>query len=294
MIVVTAPTSSIGKQLVQNLVNAGERIRVIARDPSHLPRDIVDRVDVVQGSHGDARVIDKAFQDVDTVFWLVPPDPHARSLEAAYVDFTRPACAAMKSHGVSHVVGISALGRGTAWAAQAGLVTASLAMDDLIGSTGVNYHALTMPSFMDNTIRQAAAIKTQGMFFSPIAGDRKMPACATKDIASAAKHALSSTSWTGQGHIALLGPEDLSFNDMANIMSEVLEKPISYQQITFEAYKSRFLGFGMSDAMAEGMTNMASAKNNGLDNAEIRTLQNTTPTSFRQWCEDVLKPALDK
>lgn len=30
----------------------------------------------------------------------------------------------------------------------------------------------------------------------------------------------------------------------------------------------------------------------GLDNAEPRTPQATTPTTFRQWCEDVLKPAV--
>jgi hypothetical protein len=32
--------------------------------------------------------------------------------------------------------------------------------------------------------------------------------------------------------------------------------------------------------------------NEGLDNAEPRTPQATTPTSFRQWCEEVLKPAV--
>jgi hypothetical protein len=34
------------------------------------------------------------------------------------------------------------------------------------------------------------------------------------------------------------------------------------------------------------------AKNQGLDNAEPRTPQSTTPTSFRQWCEEILKPAV--
>ena len=31
---------------------------------------------------------------------------------------------------------------------------------------------------------------------------------------------------------------------------------------------------------------------NVLDNAEPRTPENTTPTSFRWWCEQVLKPAV--
>jgi hypothetical protein len=48
----------------------------------------------------------------------------------------------------------------------------------------------------------------------------------------------------------------------------------------------------MSEAMAQGMLDMAMAKNEGLDNAEPRTPLSTSPTSFRQWCDDVLKPAV--
>jgi len=48
----------------------------------------------------------------------------------------------------------------------------------------------------------------------------------------------------------------------------------------------------MSEAMAQGMLDMMVAKNEGLDNAQPRTPESTTPTSFRQWCEEVLKPAV--
>jgi len=292
MIVITAPTSDIGSQVLAKLVGASEPVRVIARDPSRIPADIRTKIEVVQGSHRDLDAVNRAFEGADAVFWLVPPDPRAESVEAAYVDFTRPACEAIRRQRVQRVIGISALGRGTAVALEAGFVTASLKMDDLIAGTGVNYRALTMPSFMDNLARQSESIKNQGIFFSPIAGDRKLPACATRDIASAAVRLLLDHSWTGQGHLAVLGPEDLSFDDMAQIMTEVLGKPVRYQQIPFEAYKARFVGFGMSDAMAQGMTDMAFAKNNGLDNGEPRTPDNTSPTSFRDWCEDTLKPAV--
>jgi uncharacterized protein YbjT (DUF2867 family) len=195
-------------------------------------------------------------------------------------------------HGVRRVVGVSALGRGTPWAARAGYVAGSLAMDDLIASSGAAYRALTNPSFMDNIARQAESIKNQGMFFSPIDGDRKLPAVATRDIAAAASRLLLDDTWSGAGEVPLLGPEDLSFNDMAEIISEVLGTQVRFHQTTFEAYKDRFVGFGMTDAMAQGMTDMAWAKNEGLDNAVQRTPENSTPTSFRQWCEQVLKPAV--
>jgi uncharacterized protein YbjT (DUF2867 family) len=165
-------------------------------------------------------------------------------------------------------------------------------MDDLIAGTGAAYRALTNPSFMDNIAVQAGAIKNQGMFFSPIAGDRKLPAVATRDTAATASRLLIDESWSGVDEVPLLGPEDLSFNDMAGIISEVLGREVRFQQTTFEAYNDRFVGLGMSEAMAQGMTDMARAKNEGLDNAVQRTPENSTPTSFRQWCEEVLKPAV--
>jgi uncharacterized protein YbjT (DUF2867 family) len=292
MIVITTPTGQIGRQVLGNLLESGEQLRVIARDPSQLPAGVREDLDIVEGSHGDAAVVDKAFAGADAVFWLVPLDPRAPSVDAAFAGFTRPAAEAFTRHGVGRVVGVSMLGRGTPWAAQAGFATGSLAMDDLIAASGVAYRALTNPYFIEDTVRQAESIKNQGVFSYPIAGDRKRPAVATRDIAAAAARLLLDARWSGAGEVPLLGPEDLSYNDMAEIISQVLGKDVRFQQITFEAYKDRFIRLGMSDAMAQGYTDLAWAKNEGLDNGVQRTPQNSTPTSFRQWCEEVLKPTV--
>jgi len=290
MIVVTAPAGLIGHQVLNNLLKSDEPIRVIVRDPSRLPAHIRERVEIVQGSHGDLDVVNQAFAGAHSLFWLVPPAPHAESVDAAYAGFSRPAAEAIVRHGVERVVSISALGRGVPL--NTGYIAASLAMDDLIASTGVHFRALTMPSFMDNILRQVGSIKSQGVFFDTTLADLKLPTCATRDIASAAARLLLDHTWSGQGHVAVLGPEDLSCNDMAQIMSEVLERPIRFQQISGEAFKARLIERGMSNAMVQGMLAMMMAKNEGIDKAEPRTAESTTPTSFRQWCEEVLKPAV--
>jgi uncharacterized protein YbjT (DUF2867 family) len=290
MIVITTPTGAIGQQVIEKLLDSNETIRVIARDPSHLPAPTRERVEVVQGSHSDSGIVDRAFEGADSVFWVVPPDFQTNNFETRYVEFVRPACEAFKSRGVKRVVAVSALGRG--WPKPAGLVSASVAMDDLIASTGVAFRALTMPSFMDNFLRQVEPIKNQGMFFSPMSGDRKAPTCATRDIAAVAAKLLLDPSWSGSGDVPVLGPEDLSFNEMAQIISEVLGRPVLFQQIPFEAFKARLIESGASQSMAKGMVDMMAAKNEGLDNMEPRTPESTTPTSFRQWCEEVLKPAV--
>jgi uncharacterized protein YbjT (DUF2867 family) len=290
MIAITTPTGQIGRQVLENVLDSGESIRVIVRDPAALPAATRERVQVVAGSHGDPDVVAEAFEGADAVFWLTPPDARAESLEAAYLDFTHPAAAAFKRLGVQRVVGISALGRGLPL--NSGYVGASLAMDDLIAGSGVSYRALTMPSFMDNLLRQVEAIRTQGMFFSPISADLKLPTVANRDIAAAAARLLLDPAWTGVDSVPVLGPEDLSHNEMAQIMTEVLGRPVRFQQTTIEAFKASLLGRGASEAMAQGTADMMAAKNQGLDNAELRTPQTGSPTTFREWCETVLRPAV--
>jgi uncharacterized protein YbjT (DUF2867 family) len=293
MIVVTTPTGQIGRQVLENVLRGSEPVRVIARYPDALSSETIARVEVVAGSHGDPEVVDKAFEGADSVFWLCPPDPRAPSAEVSYVEFTRPAAVAIDRHKVARVVGISALGRGSPIAEHAGLVTASLAMDDLLASTSASYCAVTNPSFMDNLLRQVETIRTQGAFFLPVDGDLKQPAAATRDIAAAAAGLLLDRSWSGDSERPVMGPEDLSFNEMAAIMTDVLGRPVRFERIPDDAYKARLLSFGMSEAMAQATLDMWTAYGEGLDLAEPRTAASTTPTSFRQWCGDTLRPAIE-
>jgi uncharacterized protein YbjT (DUF2867 family) len=293
MIVITAPTGNIGHQVLANVLAGDQPVRVIARDPARLPDSVRSRVEVVAGSHGDASVVARAFAGADTVFWLLPPNRQATSLDAAFVDFTRPAAEAIRSQGVRRVVSISAIGRATAYAGKAGQVTASLAMDDLLASTGAALRVLAMPSFMDNLLRQVQAIKSQGAYFDVVDADRRAPAVATRDIAAVAARLLLDASWTGQSEVPVLGPEDLSPNEMAAVMSDVLGFPVAYRQVPGEALRAQLTGRGMSEAVVDGMLEMMAAKDSGLDDVSWtpqRALD--TPTTFRQWCEAVLRPAV--
>lgn len=290
MIVITAPTGQIGSQVLDYVLDGAEAIRVIARDPSRLSPRVRERVEVVQGSHDDINVVTKAFAGADSVFWLVPPTPRAESIQGHILNFIQPVCEAINSQGVKRAIGVSSLGRGIA--KNAGQISAIFAMDDLIESTGVSYRSLCMPGFMENMLWHVEPIKRQGVFYYPMSGDRKVPHCATRDIAATAAKLLLDHSWSGQDSVPVLGPEDLSFNDMAQIMSEVLEKPVRFQQVPGEAYKATLIQHGMTETWAQGLINMAAAVDQGFYNAEPRTPQSTTSTSFRQWCEEVLKPAV--
>lgn len=290
MIVISTPTGQVGSQVLTRVLAGGAPVRVIVRDPSRLPADVRDRVEIVQGSTDDVRVVDEAFAGADTVFWLVPPNPRAPSVPGHLLDFVRPLCEALTNHDVRRAVGVSSLGRGVAH--HAGQISAVFAMDDLVESTGVHYRALCMPGYMENMLWQVEPLRSQGTFFQPTSGTRKVPTCATRDIATVAADLLLDQSWTGQAAVPVLGPEDLSCHDQAEIMSEVLDRPIRFQQITPDAYKASLTQHGMSEAWAQGLCDMSAAVDRGIYATAPGTSRAATPTTFRQWCEDTLAPAV--
>jgi uncharacterized protein YbjT (DUF2867 family) len=185
------------------------------------------------------------------------------------------------------VVAITALGRGTPWQERAGLVTASIHMDDMLMASGAAYRGLAMPSFMETTKRQAGVIKEKGLFFGPIRSDRTLPFTATRDMAAAAARLLTDRSWDGQSELPVLGPKDLSFDDQAAIISEVLGREVRYQQISFEQFRQQFLDRGASESFAQGYVDMYRAKDEGIDNVARRSPETSGTTSFRTFCEGI-------
>ena len=291
MIVITTPTGDIGAQVLDRVMDSGQAVRVIARDPSRLPARVRARAEVVEGSHGDAEVITKALAGADRLFWLVPPPPlsYPGSAEQYYLDFARPACEAIRGLGAG-VVGVSTLGHG--YQGKAGMLSAALAMDELIEGTGAAYRALALPFFMENLLRQAQAIKEQGMFSMANAAGQPLPAVATRDVAAAAAALLLGASWTGQASVPVAGPDNLTPDGMAEVISQTLGRTVRYRQVTVADRQAAQLQRGVSEAMAQDMADMVEAQNNGIYDAEPRDPDSAAATSFRQWCRDTLKPAI--
>lgn len=290
MIVITAPTGDIGGQVLDRVLDKGEAVRVIARDSSRLPERVRDQAEVVQGSHGDADTITKGLEGADRLFWLVPPAgrDYAGSAEHYYREFTRAACRAAASQGV-RVVGVTSLGHG--YQGEAGLLSAALAMDDLFVAAGVHYRALALPFFMENLLRQAPTMAEQGTWSMANSADRPLPTVATRDVASAAAALLLDSSWSGQVRVPLVSPETLTPDVMAEVISETLGRAVRYRQTPLADFQAAMVKRGTSQAMARDFAGMVQAQNNGIYDAEPHDPRTATATGFRQWCQDVLKPA---
>jgi uncharacterized protein YbjT (DUF2867 family) len=290
MIVVTTPTGQIGRHVVRGLLDAGEDVRVVVRDPARLADDVADRVDVVQGDHSEPALTMRAFAGADAVFHVVPPNPAAEDVPELYRAFAEAAAPALTGNRVRRVVAVSTLGRG--YQGNAGHLSAALDAEPILLAAGVDQRSLAMPFFMDNLLAQSAALRDHGMFSMPNTADRELLVVATPDIGRAAVDLLVDPDWTGQGVVPVVSPDHLTPNQMADVLSEVLGKEIQYQQTSVEDYSATLAQYGLSPAWVRGLADMATAQNDGIYDVEPRDTEALAPTTFRVWAQRALAPAV--
>ncbi|MBY8877226.1 NAD(P)H-binding protein [Actinacidiphila acidipaludis] len=289
MIVVTTPTGQIGGELVRLLLEREERIRVVVRDPARLDDAVRQRVEIVSGSHDDPAVLDRALSGAEALFWLVPPNPLAPSAEAHYVPFARAGAAAVARHDVGHVVGVSSAGHG--WPEPAGVLSAAFAMDAELRTSGAAYRALSMPFYMENLLRQRAPLSEHGAFSLTCAGDAPLATIATRDVAAVAADLLTDLSWAGQDDLPVFGPDRLTPEGMAEVISQELGRPVAYRRMGLDDYATLLRSQGASEQAVGDLTQAFAAQDHGIYDADWAVAA-PAPTDFRTWCREVLKPAV--
>lgn len=286
-IAVTTPTGHIGSRLVQNLLNANADLTLLLRNPDKLDPTVRSRVKIQQGELQDEDFVRRASQGATSLFWLTPNDPTTSDLRAWYDRMGASAAGAVQSNGISHVVNISSVG---AQLPNAGPVSGLGQIETYLNGTDANIIHLRPGFFMENTLMQLDAIRHQGSLFGPIPGDIPSPQIATRDIADVAARLLLDAGWSEKRVQGLHGPADLTFNQTAQILSDVLGRPIRFVTITPEQARQAFRGMGLSPAFAEAYLDMYAAFSQPGAIAEPRTSETTTPTTFQQWAAEVLKP----
>ncbi|MFI1164576.1 hypothetical protein ACH4UM_13340 [Streptomyces sp. NPDC020801] len=80
---------------------------------------------------------------------------------------------------------------------------------------------------------------------------------------------------------------------MAQVISEVLRRPVRVRRTGVADYRASLLERGASEGWAQGLADMAQAlEDQGFYGADAPSTPETAPTGLRQWCEEVLKPAV--
>jgi len=137
-----------------------------------------------------------------------------------------------------------------------------------------------MPSFMENLLGQAQTIKEKGMFFFPIETDHKAPTVATSDVAAVAAEFLIDSTWTRQADVPVLGPEDISPNEMAAILSKSWAVPFAFSRRRSKRSRARWPASAFRKPSHRAYADMMTAKNEGIDNTASRRSRRRLPLPF--------------
>lgn len=288
MILVTTPTGKTGSLITKELLEKGHPVKVFARHPDKIPHAWQSKLQIAEGSLLDLASFEKALQGCDTLYYCIPETHTQANVFDYYENFASIAQEAIKTSQVERVVLISGGGKGTPL--NAGLSSALHKAEDIVAQAGTAVKALRCPVFFESLLYQMEAIQEMGMFFLPFDGDYKAPQVAVKDIAQQAVKWLTDTSWKGVSGIGVQGAADISYNEMAETLSNVLQKPVRFQNVPKERYIQTLISIGSTEAFAQALVNMYDAIQQGVFKAEPRTSETTTPTSFASWAEAVFLP----
>jgi uncharacterized protein YbjT (DUF2867 family) len=289
-IVITTPTGNIGAPLARQLLEAGETVTLVARDPGKV-KSLADRgARVVAGSHDDASLLVEATRGAAALFVLAPPDMRATDLRAAYRRFGEAAAKAIEANRIGHVVHLSSVG--AELQSGTGPIVGLYENERILARACKNLVQLRPAYFMENTMMQIPAIQQAGALFTTLRGDTRIPMIATRDIAARAAALLAKRDWSGLQVVELQGGGVVSYDDVARILSEVLARPLRHTTIGGDQFREALVGMGVGPVVTDGLYELSVALEQGrIRFHEPRSASNSTPTSHPVFAQEVFGPA---
>jgi len=277
VILVTGATGKVGQEVVRQLASESVPVRAFVRDPARASVVRLPGVDIAVGDLGRPESLDRALSGVNRVFLLSPADPEQVTLQGNVVQ-------ACKRAGVARIVKISVAG-GPDAATQIGRW--HWTTEKQIEASGLGFTMLRPTLYMQQTLSFAPSVATSGSFSAPM-GTGEVALVDTRDVAAVAVRAL-----TEDGHESkiydLTGPEALSFDAVADAISEAIGRKVSYVHVPPEYSKKQMLGGGVPRWLADDMLLLFASFREGYGAAVSGAVQSVTgrrPRSFQQFARD--------
>jgi len=285
MYAITGASGNIGKVLALELLSNGKKVRAIGRTESRL-KDIKSKGgETLIGDLYDSTFVQKAFANCESAFLMIPPNPHATDFRKDQDKITNNYINAIRTNKVRNIVLLSSVGAHLR--SGAGVVDGLGYLEERFSELkDVNVVCLRAGYFMENLLGQLDMINQTGVMGSSIKGNIPFPIVATKDIAMVASKWLLELKFKAFSIQYVLGPKDLSFNEITRIVGHAIGHPdLRYVEFSYEDAVNGMVHSGfVSKNVAQLYQGMSEAFNSGKSfTAHTRTRENTTQTTLEEF-----------
>jgi uncharacterized protein YbjT (DUF2867 family) len=285
--VVLGATGNTGSLIADSLLSKGKKVRVVGRDAGRLQRFVRKGAEAFTGDVSDAVALTKAFRGARAAYLMLPPITSREDQERESDAIAK----AVTESGLRYAVNLSSYGahvpKGT------GPVTGLHSSEQKLNAiSGLNVLHLRAAYFMENNLAAISMIHGMGIFGHALLPDLKLPMIATRDVGPYAAQLLLDLDFSGKLTRELLGERDLSMTEATAVIARGIGKPdLRYEQFSYDQVQQVLEHMGMPPKKAAVYIEMFKAINAGLLAAqEPRSPQNSTPTSFEKFVQDVFVP----
>ncbi|MEJ2884864.1 NmrA family NAD(P)-binding protein [Actinomycetospora aeridis] len=228
-ILVTGATGTVGRSLVDQLLEAGHAVRALTRDPARA--DLPAAAEVVRGDLTDVTTLAGAFAGVEAA--------HLITFSGEFGDTLTNGPEIVDALVAAGVARVSVLG---------GWDTSTV--EPALDAAGVAWALLSPTEFMANTLGDhAEAIRTTGEVRAFDRG-RASPAVHEADIAAVALAVLTGAAPTGREYL-LTGGETVSLEQKLAAVSDATGQPITLTRLSEAQARADLTAAGLETEMIE-------------------------------------------
>jgi NAD(P)H dehydrogenase (quinone) len=282
-ILVTGASGKFGRGVINHLLYTyavpGKQIIAVTRKPETLSDLTAKGVQVRAGDFDDAASLNQAFKGADRVLIVSTDalDRPGRRLE----QHARSAAAA-KAAGVKHIAYTSMMHPDAQ--SPIGFAADHRGTEEAIKATGIPHTILRNAWYMENLVMSVPSALASGQWYVA-SGDGKTAHAARDDQARTAAAVLASgTSETAVYNVT--GPEALSADETAVLVSEAVGKPLQVVHVTPDQLQAGMIAAGVPDFLAPVFVsfdvNSLKGRAGTLSDA-VEKLSGVKPQTLRQW-----------